>query len=211
MSTGRRTSTRGKDPEDIVIVDPGQPEVSRRAPKHLTKKQKAVFVRWGFTKALLQEVICDSGWDQVDINNYVLRYNSMVNPEMAHLAPDLDLDMKKAIQTVIRARLRTPLDPKPPGAETDPKQPQPAAVPPKPTSGAGRGQPTLSTSKGGDSIKSWRKQLQPKRSEDALQKNTGGVQKIRKPRRYRPGTLALMEIRRYQKSHDLLIRKLPFQ
>ena len=29
--------------------------------------------------------------------------------------------------------------------------------------------------------------------------------------RYRPGTVALREIRRYQKSTDLLIRKLPFQ
>jgi len=33
----------------------------------------------------------------------------------------------------------------------------------------------------------------------------------RKPRRYRPGTVALREIRKYQKSTDLLIRKLPFQ
>ena len=32
-----------------------------------------------------------------------------------------------------------------------------------------------------------------------------------KRRRYRPGTVALREIRRYQKSTDLLIRKLPFQ
>jgi histone H3 len=31
-----------------------------------------------------------------------------------------------------------------------------------------------------------------------------------KKRRYRPGTRALMEIRKYQKSTDLLIRKLPF-
>jgi histone H3 len=30
-------------------------------------------------------------------------------------------------------------------------------------------------------------------------------------RRYRPGTVALREIRRYQKSADLLIRKAPFQ
>ena len=29
--------------------------------------------------------------------------------------------------------------------------------------------------------------------------------------RYRPGTVALREIRRYQKSTELLIRKLPFQ
>ena len=34
---------------------------------------------------------------------------------------------------------------------------------------------------------------------------------VRKPRRYRPGTVALREIRRYQKSSELLIRKLPFQ
>ena len=32
-----------------------------------------------------------------------------------------------------------------------------------------------------------------------------------KPHRYRPGTVALREIRRYQRSTDLLIRKLPFQ
>ncbi len=37
---------------------------------------------------------------------------------------------------------------------------------------------------------------------------TGGV---KKPHRYRPGTVALREIRRYQKNTDLLIRKLPFQ
>ncbi|CAH1384408.1 unnamed protein product, partial [Tenebrio molitor] len=37
---------------------------------------------------------------------------------------------------------------------------------------------------------------------------TGGV---KKPHCYRPGTVALREIRRYQKSTELLIRKLPFQ
>ena len=34
---------------------------------------------------------------------------------------------------------------------------------------------------------------------------------VKKPHRYRPGTLALREIRKYQKSTELLIRKLPFQ
>ena len=33
----------------------------------------------------------------------------------------------------------------------------------------------------------------------------------KKPHRFRPGTVALREIRRYQKSSELLIRKLPFQ
>uniref|UniRef100_A0A8I6XZY1 Core Histone H2A/H2B/H3 domain-containing protein n=1 Tax=Hordeum vulgare subsp. vulgare TaxID=112509 RepID=A0A8I6XZY1_HORVV len=37
---------------------------------------------------------------------------------------------------------------------------------------------------------------------------TGGV---KKPHRFRPGTVALCEIRKYQKSTELLIRKLPFQ
>ncbi|KAG4142644.1 hypothetical protein ERO13_D06G142066v2, partial [Gossypium hirsutum] len=37
---------------------------------------------------------------------------------------------------------------------------------------------------------------------------TGGV---KKPHRYRPGTVALREIQKYQKSTELLIRKLPFQ
>ena len=32
-----------------------------------------------------------------------------------------------------------------------------------------------------------------------------------RPHRYRPGTVALREIRRYQKSSELLVRKLPFQ
>lgn len=37
---------------------------------------------------------------------------------------------------------------------------------------------------------------------------TGGV---KKPYRYRPGTVALRQIRQFQKSTELLIRKLPFQ
>ena len=41
-----------------------------------------------------------------------------------------------------------------------------------------------------------------------VQAVAGGV---KKPHRFRPGTVALREIRRYQKSTELLIRKLPFQ
>ncbi|CEL95735.1 unnamed protein product [Vitrella brassicaformis CCMP3155] len=37
---------------------------------------------------------------------------------------------------------------------------------------------------------------------------SGGV---KKPHRYRPGTVALREIRKHQKSTELLLRKLPFQ
>jgi histone H3 len=34
---------------------------------------------------------------------------------------------------------------------------------------------------------------------------------VKKPHRYKPGTVALRQIRKFQKSTDLLIRKLPFQ
>jgi histone H3 len=43
-----------------------------------------------------------------------------------------------------------------------------------------------------------------------VRKTAPGTGGVRKPHRYRPGTRALMEIRRYQKSCDLLIPKLPF-
>ncbi|XP_062285624.1 histone H1-like isoform X1 [Scomber scombrus] len=48
----------------------------------------------------------------------------------------------------------------------------------------------------------------PKKAARKSAPATGGV---KKPHRYRPGTVALREIRRYQKSTELLIRKLPFQ
>ena len=52
-----------------------------------------------------------------------------------------------------------------------------------------------------------RKELATKSARKSVP-DTGGV---KKPRRYRPGTVALRQIRKYQKSTDLLIRKLPFQ
>lgn len=52
-----------------------------------------------------------------------------------------------------------------------------------------------------------RKQLATKSARKA-EPAMGGV---KKPHRYRPGTVALREIRRYQKNTDLLIKKLPFQ
>ena len=45
-----------------------------------------------------------------------------------------------------------------------------------------------------------------------IQKQLGlGPLPAKKPRRYRPGTVALREIRRYQRSTDNVIRRLPFQ
>ena len=48
-------------------------------------------------------------------------------------------------------------------------------------------------------------------SKTAARKSAPIEMGIKKPHRYRPGTVALREIRKYQKSTDLLIRKLPFQ
>ena len=45
----------------------------------------------------------------------------------------------------------------------------------------------------------------------ASRKNAPLYGGIKKPHRFRPGIVALREIRKYQKSTELLIRKLPFQ
>lgn len=52
-----------------------------------------------------------------------------------------------------------------------------------------------------------RKQLASKAARKQTPTNGG----VKKTHRYRPGTVALREIRRYQKSTDLLIKKAPFQ
>ena len=45
----------------------------------------------------------------------------------------------------------------------------------------------------------------------AARKSAPAIGGVKKPHRYRPGTVALREIRKYQKSTELLLRKLPFQ
>ena len=52
----------------------------------------------------------------------------------------------------------------------------------------------------------WAKQAKP-----LWKKGTAQPAEQKKPQRYRPGTVALQETRRYQKSTELLIRRLPFQ
>ncbi|OZJ04403.1 hypothetical protein BZG36_02396 [Bifiguratus adelaidae] len=67
--------------------------------------------------------------------------------------------------------------------------------------------PASQTARKSTGGKAPRKQLATKAARKSAP-STGGV---KKPHRYRPGTVALREIRRYQKSTELLIRKLPFQ
>ena len=76
--------------------------------------------------------------------------------------------------------------PKLPGSGKAPRKPTPAKAPTKSIKGAAGGTKgkKLTASQGGQKTK---------------------------PHRYRPGTVVLREIRRYQKSMELLIRKLPFQ
>ena len=109
MSSGRRSA----DPTELLVVDPTQPEATKRARRHLTKRQKDVFLQYGFSKALVREVI-QAGWDQVDINNYVLYYNGQVDVSLAVRSPGLDISMKQMINEIIRTRLRgsTPANPK---------------------------------------------------------------------------------------------------
>ena len=236
MAAGRCSS----DPTDLLLVDPFQPEATKRTRKHLTKRQKDIFVQYGFTKALLQEVIA-AGWDQVDINNYVLYYNSQVETSLAMPAPGLDISMKKAINTVIRTKLQeqeeqeqeeqeigvvTPVNPKVPSTG-EPPEPDPGMLPPGPRRTTGASKPALNPGQRSGSVKAIqaeiRKVMARKKAEEcaaqaakaakAAKKSgvkipSGGV---KKPHRYRLGTVALKEIRRYQKSTELLIRKLPFQ
>ena len=218
MASGRRSS----DPTNLLLVDPSQPEATKWVRKHLTKRQKDIFIQYGFTKALLREVIT-AGWDQVDINNYVLYYNSQVEMRLAMPAPSLDTSMKKSINTIIRTKLQegleerevgvvTPVNPKVPSTGERP-EPDVGILPPGPKKITGGSKPALNPGQRSGSIKAHLAGLQKKTAAKVAKKSGMKAPKggVRKPHRYRPGTVALKEIRRYQKSTELLIRKLPFQ
>ncbi|EDL18974.1 mCG119440 [Mus musculus] len=66
---------------------------------------------------------------------------------------------------------------------------------------------TKQTARKSTGFKAPRKQLATKAASKSAP-STGGV---KKPHRYKPGTVALREIKCYQKSTELLIHKLSFQ
>ena len=241
MASGRRSG----DPKDLLLVDLSQPEATKRARRHLTKRQKEIFVQYGFSKALLGEVI-SAGWDQVDINNYVLYYNSQVETTLAVCSPGHDMSMKQTINAIIRTRLQaqeeepeeeeetgliTPSNPKGPSTR-EPPEPGLGMLPPGPRKTVG-GQPKPSTSAqqrlkpkkpSAQSVKEAQAELkrilaekrEEKRKKAAARMAKKGGQKapkdgVKKRYRYWPGTVALKQIRQYQKTTKLLIRKLPFQ
>ena len=218
MASGRRSG----DPKDLILVDPSRPDATKRARKHLTKRQKDIFVQYGFTKALLQEVI-GAGWDQVDINNYVLYYNSQVETRLAMPAPGLDMSMKRTINTIIRTKLQegqeareiglvTPVNPKGPSTG-EPPEPDPGMLPPGSKKITGKSKPALNIGQRSGSIKAHLAGLQKKTAAKAAKKSGQKAPKggVKKRYRYQLGTVALKQIRQYQKSMELLIRKLPFQ
>ena len=127
--------------------------------------------------------------------------------------------------------LVTPLNPKVPSTG-EPPEPDLGMLPPGPKKTVG-GQPKSSTSAqqrlkpkkpSAQSVREaqaeLKKALAKKREEEhkkaAAKAARSGGQKapkggVKKHYRYRPGTVALKQTRRYQKSTELLIRKLPFQ
>ena len=236
MASGRHSG----DPKDLILVDPSRPDATKWARKHLTKRQKEIFVQYGFSKALLGEVI-GAGWDQADINNYVLYYNSQVETTLAVPAPGLDMSMKQTINAIIRTKLQagqeereiglvTPVNPKGPSTG-EPPEPDLGMLPPGPRKTVG-GEPKSSTSgsfgsRRKPSARSVReaqeelKRVLAKKREEERKKAAARLAKkggqkapkggVKKKYRYRPGTVALKQIRQYQKTTELLIRKLPFQ
>ena len=171
-------------------MDPSQPDATKRARKHLTKRQKDIFVQYGFSKALLQEVI-GAGWDQADINNYVLYYNRQVETALAVPAPGLDMSMKRAINTIIRTKLQaqeegqeeeqeeeqeiglvTPVNPKGPSTG-EPPEPDPGMLPPGPRKTVG-GEPKPSTSAQSKHKPSARSVKSTGRIEEGASKEEGG-------------------------------------
>ena len=197
---------------------------------------------------MLGEVI-SAGWDQVDINNYVLYYNSQVETTLAVRSPGLDMSMKQTINAIIQTRLQaqeeqeeepeeeeeigliTPSNPKGPSTG-EPPEPDPGMLPPGPRKTVG-GQPKPSSSAqqrlkpkkpSAQSVKEAQAELKrilAEKREEKCKKAAARMAKksgqkapkggVKKRYRYRPGTVALKQIRQYQKSTDLLIRKLPFQ
>ncbi|CAO2034985.1 unnamed protein product [Urochloa humidicola] len=82
-----------------------------------------------------------------------------------------------------------------------------STLPPPPIPSSAPMARTKQTARKSTGGKAPRKQLATK----AARKSAPATGGVKKPHRFRPGTVALREIRKYQKSTELLIRKLPFQ
>ena len=117
----------------------------------------------------------------------------------------------------------TPVNPNVPSTG-DPPEPDPGLLPPGPRKTTGRGsKPALNPGQRSGSLKviqeELRKTLAKKKAAEQEAQAAKAAKKtgvktpkvVKRLHRFRTGTVALKEIRRYQKSTELLIRKLPFQ
>ena len=118
----------------------------------------------------------------------------------------------------------TPVNPKVPSIG-EPPEPDPGMLPPGPrkTTRGGKPKPSTSSQSVREVQEELRRVLAKKKEEQHAAKaakaakatKKSGVKApkggVKKPHRFWPGTVALKEIRRYQKSTELLIWKLPFQ
>ena len=119
----------------------------------------------------------------------------------------------------------TPVNPKGPSTG-EPPEPDPGMLPPGPMRTTGGSKPTLNPGQRSGSVKAIqveiRKVMAKKKAEERAVQATKAAKAAKKSgmkppkavkrlHRFRPGTVALKEIRRYQKSTELLIWKLPFQ
>lgn len=94
------------------------------------------------------------------------------------------------------------------GSDSDNETPETESPPARPPSSVKSAAPPAAAKKRG------RKQSTPKPARTKttkVRKTAAGIGGIKKAHRHRPGTVALREIRRYQRSTELLLRKLPFQ
>ena len=101
MAAGRRSG----DPKDLCWWIHHNQRRQKELEGTLLKGRRRSLWQYGFSKALLGEVI-SAGWDQADINNYVLYYNSQVETTFAVRSPGLDMSMKQTINAIIRTKLQ---------------------------------------------------------------------------------------------------------
>ena len=141
------------------------------------------------------------------------------------------MSMKKSINIIIHTKLQeqekerevgmvTPINPKVPSTG-EPPEPDPGMLPPGPRKTVGgKPKPSTSSRSVGEAQEELRRVLEKKKEEQCAKAAARLVKKsgqktpkggVKKHHRYRPGTVALKQIRQYQKSTELLIRKLPFQ
>lgn len=138
-------------------------------------------------------------------NNTDSRYEYTRVIESIERIKKREIEAIKAIDRELGTRIRMP---------DTPARTKQTHRPPTPMRPAAKGR-SASPAKQQQQKKDRRKIAKPRKAPSkhvtkSRNKAAGASGGIKKPQRFRPGTVALREIRRYQKNTDMLIRKLPF-